>query len=136
MCGPTHRITNCSQCSHVFRCSSPSAPSGRTKSCLHAFKLGTFARHIYTCCKVPPPLPLHSVVCPLPFYTCGRNAHVLTKAKRFHCQGMLHGILGGDSHEFVYGIRVAISVELNSVLFYSLRHFKCIVVSFLDPLHH
>jgi hypothetical protein len=46
-------------------------------------------------------LLLHCVVCPLPFYTSRRNAHVLTKAKRFHCQQMLNGILGGHSHGFI-----------------------------------
>jgi hypothetical protein len=58
----------------------------------------------------PPYLLLHSAVCPLPFYTSGRNAHILTNVKRFHGQRMLHGILGDDSHGFVHGFGVAVSV--------------------------
>jgi hypothetical protein len=52
------------------------------------------------------------VVCPLPFYTSQTGAHVLTKAKWFHGQGMLHGILGDDSDGFVHGIAVPMSIEL------------------------
>jgi hypothetical protein len=61
VCGPTYRITNCSQWSHVFLCGRPSAPSGRRQSCLHASELGEVVWHICICCEVFP----HC------FYTCG-----------------------------------------------------------------
>jgi hypothetical protein len=37
-----------------------------------------------------------------------------TNGKRFHCQGMLHGILGEDSKGSVHGIRRGHSVELTT----------------------
>jgi hypothetical protein len=40
------------------------------------------------------------------------HRHFLAKAKCLHCQGILCGILGDDSHGFVHGIRVAMSTEL------------------------
>jgi hypothetical protein len=89
----THRKTTCSQCSHVFMCGSPSAPSGRRKSCLHAFELGTFTWHISICCNVLPHLFLLSVVCPLSFYTSRRNAIVLTNVRLFCGQEMLYRII-------------------------------------------
>jgi hypothetical protein len=49
-----HRITNFSQCSHVFWCGSPSAPSGRRKSCLHAFKFGTQFPDVFHLFQAPP----------------------------------------------------------------------------------
>jgi hypothetical protein len=96
----------------VFRYGSHSAPSGSRKSCLHAFKWGTTAWHIRSCCKAFPHLLLYSVVCPLPFHTSRSSVYFLTKAIRFHCQRMLHDILGDDSHGFVHGIQLAMSVEL------------------------
>jgi hypothetical protein len=75
-CEPTQRITNCSQCSHVFWCGSHSAPSGSRKSRLNGFELDTIG-----CRKVPPCLFLHSAVCPLLFHTSGRSDHFLTNVK-------------------------------------------------------
>jgi hypothetical protein len=88
----------------VFWCGSHSAPSGSRNSCLHAFRWGKIAWHICSCCKVFPCMLLHSVVFPLECHTSGSNSHFLTKAVCIYCQGMLHGILGDDSHGFVHGI--------------------------------
>jgi hypothetical protein len=87
ICGPTHRITDCWQLSHVFRCGTPPASSGRRKLCLHAFELGTIAWHVCICCKVPTPAPTQ----------CGvhiwKECPCFDKCRTFHGQGMLHGII-------------------------------------------
>jgi hypothetical protein len=100
-CGTTHKITNCSWCSHTFWYGSRLVSSGRRELCLYARW-----SEIWISCMVYPHLPLCSVVCCLEFYTSRR-----TKAKHFHCQGMFHGIHGGDSHGFVHIIRVTMSIE-------------------------
>jgi hypothetical protein len=100
----------------VFWCGSHSAPSGSRKSYTHSSE----AELPDTCaavCKVFACLLLHSVVCPLECHTSGSSIHLLTTAKRFYRQGMLHGILGGDSHGFVHGI--------------SLRHYIYIVTDWV-----
>jgi hypothetical protein len=40
---------------------------------------------------------------------------------------MLHGILGDDSHRFVHGIAVVMSLKVTD-LFFCLSHFICIIV--------
>jgi hypothetical protein len=126
-CGARHRITNCSRCSHVFQCGSHSVSSGRRELCVHAFELGTVAWYMHLLQGVPT-LLLWSVVCCLQF--C---ASIMTKAKHFHCQGMLHGIHGGGSHGFVHGIKVTMSTEL-TLLILSWVIFICSVVSGISPL--
>jgi hypothetical protein len=59
-------------------------------------------------------LLLHSVVCPLECHTSGSSSHFLTIAKRFYCQEMLNGILGGDSHGFVHGISLSVERSTTS----------------------
>jgi hypothetical protein len=121
-CGPTHRYWIAVGSALVFQCGGHLALSGSRKSCLLGFRWGMVAWHICSCCKAFPQLLLHSVVCTLSFHTSGSIGHFLTKAKSFHCQGMLDGILGDYSHWFVHGIKVAMSVEL-TLLFFSLRPF-------------
>jgi hypothetical protein len=106
----------------VFRCGSHLAPSGSRKSCLHAFNYGTIAWHICSCCKVFSHLLLYSVVCPLPFHTSGSSSHFLTKAKCFHWQGMLHGILGDDTWICSW-YQGGHACWTDAVLFFSLRLF-------------
>jgi hypothetical protein len=108
--GLTHRITNCSQWSHVFPCCNPSPPSGSKKLCLHAFELGTIAWHICGYCKSFPYLLLHSVVCPLPFDTCQRCPHVLTNAKLLCSGNMAWHPRRWLTKRFVNGIGAAVSV--------------------------
>jgi hypothetical protein len=77
-----------------------------------------------SCCKAFAHLLVHSVVCPLPFQTSRIRGHFLAKAKRLHCQGILHGILGDDPHGFVHGIRVDMFIELMLCFFF--RPYICI----------
>jgi hypothetical protein len=64
-----------------------------------------FARRSHTC--------FYTVWCAHYYVTHPEvMANFLTKAKLFHCQGMLHGVLGDVLHGFVHGIRVGMSIEL------------------------
>jgi hypothetical protein len=121
-----HRITSCSQGSHVFHCGSPSAPSGRRKSYM-PLNRHICLTHIHLL-QVPPHLLVHSAVSPLPFYTYGRHTHVL-----FHINVMLHGILGDNSHGFVHGIRGAMSVELTP---YYVQLLICLWLFIFSYLQH
>jgi hypothetical protein len=80
-------------------------------------ELGTFTWHTCICCKVPPRLLLHSVVCLLPFHTAWGKPYFKTNDKLCHGQGVLQGIVIDDEHEFVYGVGVTLSIQVS--LFFS-----------------
>jgi hypothetical protein len=65
---------------------------------------------------------------PLPYDTSGRIALVLTNRKLFEGQRILYGLLADDYHGSFHSIREEVFIEL-TVLFFSLGHFICIVVS-------
>jgi hypothetical protein len=79
-CGPTHRITNCSQWSHCFSVAVLQLLQ-EAEIMLASLQIRhNFLTYMNLLQGAPHKL-LHSVLCTLPFHTPGRSAHVLTNAE-------------------------------------------------------